>query len=1381
MLCISRDITERNRIEAEHRQAEEKLRESEQRYRAIINQAVTGVAYSDLGGKLTLVNQKYCDITGYSATELSQLRMHEITHAEDLPRNLELYNRMLADGTPFEIEKRYIRKDGSIIWVNNHVSTIRDHQGKPQSVIAIVLDITDRKQAEAALREAQESLTIAVEAAQMGTWHLDLTKDVSAKRSLRHDQIFGYDTLQSEWGQQIAKRHVVAEDHEIFDTAFARAMETGDLDFEVRIQWSDGSIHWMAVRGRFYFDEEGKPTSGGGVNFDITHRKQVEAQLRESEAKYRTLFNLMDEGFCLIEVLFDETGKAFDYRFLEANLAFEKHTGLLNTVGKTIRELVPQHGAQWFEIYGEIVQTGVPARFENVAEELGRFYDVYAFRVGEPHECKVAVLFSDITERKQTELNAQFMATVTQGLVGSTDVDEMIQIVGEQLHRYLKTSICAFIEINERADEAILNYVWRQENMADLRGIYSLPEFVSKEFLQASQSGHTIVVRDVYSDPQITDRERFAALKISSFINIPLIRDNEWKFTLGVYHQDPYNWRNDEIELMYELANRIWTKLERVRAETALRASEERYRTLFNSMDEGYVLADVIFDKQDRPVDIFYLEANPAVLRLTGLELAGHSLRELNANYEAYWWETFGRVAQTGMGERQEFYAQPLKAWYNFYVFKAGDANSRRVAAVFQDVTRRKNFEQERERFLAIGSDLQVITGLQGYFLWVSPTFERTLGWSPAEMTSRPWADFVHPDDLNNSVLETESLFSGNTTLAFENRYRHKNGSYRWFLWRAQPYPEEQVIYGVAVDITERKQAEAEREQLLAKERHYAKQLQGLTNAALAINSALSVEEVLQVITDQAVSIIEVHQAVTSLVINQNWAQALNAIYLSDKYAAWQNSTEEPDGSGIYGYVCHLNHPIRLTQAELEAHPHWNGFSHATDRHPPLRGWLAAPLVGRDGDNIGLIQLSDKSEGDFTEADESILVQLAQMASVAIENARLYEAEQQVRSTAEASREEAQVANRVKDEFLAVLSHELRSPLNPILGWSKLLQTGKLDAARSQQALKTIERNAQLQSELIEDLLDVSRILQGKLSLNISSVNLVSVIQAAMETIRLAAEAKSISLEASLNPDVGRVWGDPTRLQQVIWNLLSNAVKFTPEGGQVTIRLERLDSHAYIRVSDTGQGITPAFLPYVFDYFRQANATTTRKFGGLGLGLAIVRHLVELHGGTVGVESPGEGQGATFFVSLPVVPTPLKARPNTLTPELSLDLNGFKILVVDDETDTRELVAFILEQEGAQVIGATSAHEALLMLTQVKPDLLLSDIGMPDMDGYMLIQQVRQLAPEQGGQIPAIALTAYAGEMNQQQVMAAGFQKHLSKPFEPELLIQTIVRLVRPL
>ena len=395
------------------------------------------------------------------------------------------------------------------------------------------------------------------------------------------------------------------------------------------------------------------------------------------------------------------------------------------------------------------------------------------------------------------------------------------------------------------------------------------------------------------------------------------------------------------------------------------------------------------------------------------------------------------------------------------------------------------------------------------------------------------------------------------------------------------------------------------------------------------------------------------------------------------------------------------------------------------------------------------------------------------------EREQLLKREQEARAASEAARSAAEAANRIKDEFLAVLSHELRSPLNPILGWSRLLQTRAFDSAKTTEALATIERNAKLQAELIEDLLDVSRILRGKLSLNVAPVDLISIIQAAMETVRLAAEAKSIQMYTWLESGVGVVLGDASRLQQVVWNLLSNAIKFTPQGGRVDIRLERMGSQAQITVSDTGKGIPVDFLPYVFDYFRQADATTTRKFGGLGLGLAIVRHLVELHGGTVQADSLGEGQGATFTVRLPLIPSPAQTEQDSQQPEPCLDLQGVEILVVDDDADTREFVAFLLQQYGAQVRAVGSAGEALTALTQSVPNVLLSDIGMPDVDGYMLMQQVRTLPPEQGGQIPAIALTAYAGEINYQQAIAAGFQRHVSKPVEPTELVAVVTSLAK--
>ncbi|MBH8552848.1 PAS domain S-box protein [Nostocaceae cyanobacterium CENA357] len=731
--------------------------------------------------------------------------------------------------------------------------------------------------------------------------------------------------------------------------------------------------------------------------------------------------------------------------------------------------------------------------------------------------------------------------------------------------------------------------------------------------------------------------------------------------------------------------------------------------------------------------------------------------------------------------------------WYNSALC---DESGTLISVLSQvlDVTERKRIEaalQESEQLFRQMADASPS------LIWMSDTnqlcyyFNRPWlefrGRTMEQEMGHGWLQGVHPDDLQRYFDTYINAFNARQEFRMEYRLKRFDGEYRWVLDIGMPRFTSEGNFlgyiGSCIDINDRKQAEAERELMLARSQQYANQLHGLTEAALTINSALSIEEVIRIITEQARAIIGAHQSVTSMTIDQNWAQSINSISLSDKYAAWQNYFGKPDGSGIYAYICQMNSPMRMTQAELEAHPQWRGFGQEADKHPPMRGWLAAPLIARDGHNIGLIQLSDKYQGEFTEEDEAIIVQLAQMASIAIENTRLYEAEQRARTQAEE-------ANGIKDQFLAVLSHELRSPLNPILGWSKLLQSRKFDASKTATALATIERNAKLQAQLIEDLLDVSRILQGKLTLNVNTVDVVSTISSALETVRLAAEAKSIDVNfESIEPQKQSphstflVMGDPNRLQQIIWNLLSNAVKFTPQGGQVQVYLERIDSYIQIRVVDTGKGIDPNFLPHVFDYFRQADSATTRKFGGLGLGLAIVRQLVELHGGTVLVESPGEDQGATFTVQLPLLTTQMAAAKGSKEGGITSNcsLQGMKILVVDDEIDSRDFISFVLQEEGAEVISVSSAIEALQILADFQPDVLFSDIGMPEIDGYMLIRQIRAWAPNEGGQIPAIALTAYAGEYNQQQAISAGFQMHVTKPAEPSELIAAVNRLTKKL
>jgi signal transduction histidine kinase len=433
--------------------------------------------------------------------------------------------------------------------------------------------------------------------------------------------------------------------------------------------------------------------------------------------------------------------------------------------------------------------------------------------------------------------------------------------------------------------------------------------------------------------------------------------------------------------------------------------------------------------------------------------------------------------------------------------------------------------------------------------------------------------------------------------------------------------------------------------------------------------------------------------------------------------------------------------------------------------HAPCRSELAVPLLSHER-VIGVLALGDRKGRQFRQEDVLLAQGFAEQAALALENARLYA--------------EARDANRAKDEFLATLSHELRTPLTAMLGWVRMLQSGTLDEATSARALRVIDRNTKLQAQLIDDLLDVSRIVTGKLSLELKAVDVGAVVETAVDAVTPAALAKSVELERRVAPAAGPAWADPHRLQQVVWNLLSNAVKFTPSGGRVTVAVERDDPHVVVRVDDTGQGIAPEFLPYIFDRFRQADSTTTRAHGGLGLGLAIVHHLVTLHRGTVTAASEGPDRGATFTVRLPLAPLRTAAR-FTSGAAIGVDrlpaLTGVRVLVVDDDADARDLVTAVLGQSGAEVVTASSTVEALDVLARARPHVLVSDLSMPGDDGYALLQRVRALGLDHDGWVPAVALTAFARAEDRARALAAGYAVHVSKPVEPDELVEVVARL----
>jgi len=539
-----------------------------------------------------------------------------------------------------------------------------------------------------------------------------------------------------------------------------------------------------------------------------------------------------------------------------------------------------------------------------------------------------------------------------------------------------------------------------------------------------------------------------------------------------------------------------------------------------------------------------------------------------------------------------------------------------------------------------------------------------------------------------------------------------------------------------------------------------------LAELARSINTAQDVSTVLQRVVDGAKELCRCD--LTSVALRETESGSIVMRNRAGDYRGAEDRFVVEPGRGAGGLVLESGRPFRSDNMAEDPR-----ITRAPAELIELEGLVATLVVPImvGGRVEGLLYVHRRTPKPFDDRTETVLLQLTEYAAIAIHNMRMLAHEHQMRA-------EAEGASRTKDEFLATLSHELRSPLQPLLNWAYLLRSPNLDPASAERALDAIERSTKTLGQLIEDLLDVSRIVTGKLRLQARPVRLPGVVRAAMEAVEAAAVAKSVTLEARVESDLPAVMGDPDRLQQVLWNLLSNGIKFTPKGGRVTVTVAGRNSEVLLTVSDTGAGIKREFLPHVFERFRQAESSTNRAYGGLGLGLAIVRHLVELHGGSVAVQSEGEGQGATFSVSLPVAAATRTAEraPAAVSTEgpvgpVGQSLAGLRLLIVDDEADAREVMRFMLERGGAQVRIADSAAQALDAIREERPDLLISDIGMPLEDGYVLVRRLRAMEEGLGQRLPAIALTAYASEEDTRRALTAGFDAHLSKPVDPARLI----------
>lgn len=1000
---------------------------------------------------------------------------------------------------------------------------------------------------------------------------------------------------------------------------FERVQHDGHGEVEIRFRhFKTGEPIWMIYTVFLVKNEDGEPLGYGTVSRDITERKQMEEALQKSETQYRNLFNSIDEAFCIVEVMFDDEDKAFDYLFMEVNPAFEKVTNLKNAAGKTANELVENLEIHWAETLGRVAKEQRPERFTNGSDAMGFWFDLYAFPVEEPEKKRVAILFRNITEHKRVEEEIKYLSERNRSILESI-TDAFFAIDREWRFTYVNPQ-----------GEQILN---RQPG--DLLGkvLWEMyPGLIGSEFERAYHKS----------------------------------MDEHVSSTVTAYYPDHDRWYEVHV---YPSSNGITSYFrnitERRQTEEALKRSREeaeRQRRLYDTILSNTPDLTYVFDLNHR-----FTYANKVLLQMWGKtwdEAIGKNCLELG--YEPWHAEMHDREIEQVVATKQPIRGEvPFNGTfgrriydYIFVPIMGANGEVEAVAGTTRDITDREQIEIRNRFIMQIDEAVRPLETPEEITLTLARMLGEHLGvdrCAYAEVEADEDHFFIPGDYTKGDTYSIVGRYSmrsfGETVL----RLMREN----------KPY--------VVDDVNNDEQVAEE---------------------------------------DLAAYRQTMIQAVICVPLHKN-----------GRFAACM--------------AVHQNVPRQWTQEEIE---------------------LVSFIANRFWESIERARVVKSLNESFAR-------------------------EQQARQTAED-------ANRVKDEFLTTLSHELRTPLNAILGWSSLLRSGKLNEEDSVRALETVERSARAQSQLIDDLLDISRIITGKLRLEIDTLDLSKVIVAAIDAARPAAEAKGIRLQVLLDSEVGAISGDANRLQQVVWNLISNAVKFTPKGGRIQIRLEKINSHIEIIVSDTGEGIKPEFLPYIFDRFRQADQTTTRQQGGLGLGLSIVRQLVEMHGGTVHAESAGDSKGSSFTVKLPGL---IAISRNEQEQEASIytkrktqihnasGLTGVKLLVVDDEADSRELLRVFLEQYGAEVTTSRSVDEALRELENSSFDVLISDIGMPVEDGYTLISKVRLRKSEKGGRIPAIALTAYARVEDRVRALTAGFQAHVPKPVEPDELVAVVMSLTNGL
>ncbi len=1125
----------------------------------------------------------------------------------------------------------------------------------------------------------------------------------------------------------------------------------------------------------------------------------VEAKdaLRQANARLTSILESITDGFAVV----DRNWRLTYLNPRAQEIVRPLTTSLGEVIGTDLWETFP--GLVGTEIeanYRRSLDQQVTTEFEVFFAPLDAWFEVRTY----PAPDALTIYFQDISRRKDAEALLAAEKKMLELIATGAPLDQVLETLALEAEAQSRDGMLCSVLLLDADGERLLHGAAPSLPPAYNEAIHGVrigPDVGSCG--TAAFTGQPVFVTDIANDPRWRDFTELAAMhRLGACCSTPITSSRgDLLGTIAMYFRQPHDPGARDRRLIDVATQLAAFAIERKRGEDILREREARLRATFQQAAVGIAMAGL---------DGRFIELNEkfcAILGYSASELQQLSFVAITHPEDRA--STQDHVSRLLAGDIADFVYEKryvrkdgAVVWSLTTVTLLRDAENQpqRFIGVIEDITQRKRAEEalrhSEEELRALANSIPQLAWMaeadgnifwynRGWFEYTGTTLDQMQGWG--------WQS-VHDPQMLPLVLERwqHSIAMG---LAFEMEFplRGADGVFRWFLTRVNPVRDAagRVIrwFGTNTDVDQVKRMH----EALQDEKRV---LELLNNTGIALASNLEHPALLQSITDAATQLSGAQFGAFFYITPDENGDALLLYTLSGAPREAFEKFGKPRATALFGPTFKGEGVIRCDDVRKD--PRYGKMSphHGMPAgHLPVCSYLAVPVASRSGEVIGGLFFGHSEPGVFGERHERLIVGVAGQAAIAIDNARLYEAAQKAAEertrlleSERSARAEAERMSAMKDEFLATLSHELRTPLNAMLGWSQILRRGVKEEADLARGLETIERNARVQTQLIEDLLDMSRITSGKLRLDIQPVDPFTFIEAAVETVRPAAEAKGVRIDKLLDPAAGPISGDPGRLQQVVWNLLSNAIKFTPKGGKVQILLERVNSNIGISVADTGSGIDPEFLPYVFERFRQADASTTRSHGGLGLGLSIVKHLVELHGGAVYVKSPGEGLGTTFTLHLPLavvhrapVP-PERAHPGSqlsaVTDFRLADLTGVRVLVVDDEPDARSLVQHVLIECHATVFTASSAEEALRLVETERPQVLVSDIGMPGTDGYALLARVRGLGSAGGGTLPAIALTAFARSEDRTRALRAGFLVHVAKPVEPSELVATVASVV---